>query len=132
GPSVFDGPAGGDEINRIVTGGNYGWPKVSHQKIGMGMVSPIKVFTPAEAPASAMFYDGEVFPQFKDNFFFGALRGEGIVKAIFDEEDFDKIVSVEKLAGINVGRIRAVAQGPDGFIYFATSNRDGRGKSFQN
>lgn len=128
GPSVFDGPAGGDEVNRIVRGGNYGWPLVSHEKTYEGTIAPLQIFTPAEAPGSGMFYTGDVFPQFKHNFFFGALRGEGLMRLVIDAENPDRIVGFEKLFGGTYGRIRDVAEGPDGFLYFATSNRDGRGQ----
>ena len=70
GPSVFDGPAGGDEVNKIVKGGNYGWPLVSHLKTRDGTVAPLRVFTPAEAPASLMAYSGTMFPQYRDHLFF--------------------------------------------------------------
>jgi len=127
GPSVFDGPAGGDEVNRIVKGGNYGWPLVSHDKTREGTVSPLVTYTPAEAPGSAMIYSGDVFPQFKNNLFFGALKGEGLMRIVLDENNPDVVVSYEKLPEVRYGRIREVTQGPDGFIYFTTSNRDGRG-----
>lgn len=127
GPSVFDGPAGGDEVNIIKAGGNYGWPRVSHERNEPGLVAPKLVFTPAVAPASGMFYRGEVFPQFRNNFFFGLLRGEGIMRVVVSEDDPEKILSFEKLAGVDVGRVRDVVEGPDGMIYFVTSNTDGRG-----
>jgi glucose/arabinose dehydrogenase len=128
GPSVFDGPAGGDEVNHISKGGNFGWPLVSHEKKRDGTISPLLVFTPAEAPGSAMFYNSDVLPQFKNNFFFGSLKGEGLMRVVFDSADSNKVASFEKLLEVKFGRIREVAQGPDGYIYFSTSNRDGRGK----
>ncbi|OGG72727.1 hypothetical protein A3A38_03640 [Candidatus Kaiserbacteria bacterium RIFCSPLOWO2_01_FULL_53_17] len=127
GPSGFDGPGGGDEVNRIQKGGNYGWPLVSHERTQEGTIAPIALYTPAEAPASALIYSGNVFPQFKDNLFFGALRGEGLWRVVIDENDPDEIVGQEKLFDGEYGRIRDVAEGPDGSIYFSTSNRDGRG-----
>lgn len=128
GPSVIDGPTGGDEVNRIVAGENYGWPLVSHEQTLDGAKDPLVVFTPAEAPASMLVYSGKVFPQFTNNLFFGALRGEGIVRLVLDSSNPDKVVQTEKLSGVEFGRIRFVAEGPDGYIYFSTSNRDGRGE----
>ncbi len=127
GPSVFDGPAGGDEVNRIIKGANYGWPLVSHERKRSGTESPLLVFTPAEAPAGATFYTGERIPQFTNQFFFAALRGEGIFRVAFDESDPDSVKEYEKLGGVDFGRIRDVVEGPDGALYFLTSNRDGRG-----
>lgn len=127
GPSTFDGPPGGDEINRIIKGGNYGWPLVSHEETHPNAESPILVFTPAEAPASAMIYSGKLFPQFKDNLFFGALIGEGLVRIVLSDTDLDGIATYEKLSDVDLGRIRDVVESPEGYIYFTTSNRDGRG-----
>ena len=127
GPSGFDGPGGGDEVNIIVKGGNYGWPVVSHKESKEGMISPVLEFTPAIAPASGMFYRSDSIPQFKNNYFFGCLRGSGIMRVEIDKNDPSRIISNEILAEVNFGRIRDIAQGPDGAIYFSTSNRDGRG-----
>lgn len=128
GPSVFDGPAGGDEVNRILKGGNYGWPMVSHEKRREGTEAPIITFTPAQAPASMMVYSGKGNASWKGNLFFGALRGEGLMRLELDPIDPSKVVRSEKLSVVQFGRIRAVAEAPDGSIYFTTSNRDGRGK----
>ncbi|HMH44553.1 MAG TPA: PQQ-dependent sugar dehydrogenase [Pyrinomonadaceae bacterium] len=124
GPSGFDGPGGGDEVNILERGKNYGWPVIHHRATHEGMESPILEYTPACAPASGMFYRGSQFPQFKGNFFFGCLRGERIIRVIANGR---QVVSQENLLEGKYGRIRDVAEGPDGYIYFSTSNRDGRG-----
>ena len=124
GPSGFDGPPGGDEVNIVEKGKNYGWPIIHHKETKAGLESPLLEYTPACAPASGMFYRGTAFPQFSGNFFFGCLKGEALVRV---ELDGRRVVSQENLLK-DYGRIRDVAQGPDGFLYFSTSNRDGRGK----
>lgn len=127
GPSGFDGPGGGDEVNIIFKGRNYGWPVVHHDEHKDGMEDPVLVFTPAVAPASGMFYKSGKIAYFKNNFLFGCLRGEGIMRVVVDENNPTRIISHEKLADIDFGRIREVVEAPDGSIYFSTSNRDGRG-----
>jgi glucose/arabinose dehydrogenase len=126
GPSGFDGPGGGDEVNIIEKGKNYGWPVIHHRDTKEGMESPLLEYTPAVAPASGMFYKGTVFPDFRGNFFFGNLRGETIIRVILNGRN---VVAQERLLEDKLGRIREVAEGPDGFIYFSTSNRDGRGSA---
>jgi aldose sugar dehydrogenase len=137
GPSGFDGPGGGDEVNIIYKGKNYGWPVVHHRDHKDGMEDPVLEFTPAEAPASGMFYrvvEDDLrgaerrsnLINFKNNFFFGCLRGEGIMRVVIDDKDPAKVISFEKICR-DYGRIREVTEGPDGAIYFSTSNRDGRG-----
>jgi aldose sugar dehydrogenase len=124
GPSGFDGPGGGDEVNIVERGKNYGWPTIHHTQTAPGLEPPLLEYTPACAPASGAFYRGSVFPQFKGNFFFGCLRGEKVIRVVLDGR---RVVSQENLL-TNYGRIRDVAEGPDGYLYFSTSNRDGRGK----
>ncbi|MGZ5435419.1 MAG: PQQ-dependent sugar dehydrogenase [Pyrinomonadaceae bacterium] len=125
GPSGFDGPGGGDEVNIIDRGKNYGWPAIHHRQKQAGMEAPLLEYTPACAPASGMFYRGSQLPQFKGNFFFGCLRGTRIIRVVLDGR---RVVSEENLLEGKYGRIRDIAEGPDGFIYFSTSNRDGRGR----
>jgi glucose/arabinose dehydrogenase len=129
GPSGFDGPGGGDEINIVERGRNYGWPVIHHTQTREGMVAPLLEYTPAVAPASALFYRGATFPQFRGDFFFGNLRGECLIRVKLDGR---RVVDQERLLQGWYGRIREVAEGPDGAIYFSTSNRDGRGKPAAN
>ena len=129
GPSLIDGVSlfkrrGGDEVNIVERGKNYGWAEISHNMTRAGMETPIVEYSPAIAPASGMFYRGDLFPEFKNNFFFGALKGETIFRLVLDGR---KIVSQDKLLEKQYGRIREIAESPDGAIYFSTSNRDGRG-----
>jgi glucose/arabinose dehydrogenase len=129
GPSGNDGPGGGDEVNIVERGKNYGWPIIHHRQSRPGLESPILEYTPAVAPASGMFYRGGAFPQFTNNFFFGCLRGEMIIRLVLDGRT---VVRQERLLEGKYGRIRDVAEGPDGAIYFTTSNTDGRGSPASN
>ncbi len=127
GPSGFDGPGGGDEVNVVTKGANMGWPLVHHDETKVGTVAPIRTYTPAQAPGAAAFYNADRLPEFKGNFFFACLRGNGIMRLVVDGS---RIVKQEKLFA-ELGRCRAIAVGPDGAIYFSTSNRDGRGSPQQ-
>lgn len=122
GPTGFDGGTGGDELNIIERGKNYGWPVIHHDERREGMESPLREYSPACAPASAAFWRGD--------FYFGCLRGEHLHHVVLDSTR-RKIVSEERLF-TNLGRIREVAVGPDGALYFSTSNRDGRGSPAEN
>ena len=130
GPSLIDGVSlfkrrGGDEINIIERGKNYGWAKISHKSTRKNMESPLVEYSPAVAPGSGTFYRGNAFPDYKNNFFFGALKKKMIVRLIFNGR---VPVAQEYLLKKKFGRIREVAVSPEGYIYFSTSNRDGRGK----
>ncbi len=124
GPSGFDGPGGGDEVNIVEKGKNYGWPVIHHRETRAGMEAPLLEYTPACAPASGAFYRGALYPQFSGNFFFGCLKGERLIRVVLDGR---RVVTQENLLEGKYGRIREVAEGPDGFLYFSTSNKDGRG-----
>lgn len=124
GPSGNDGPGGGDEVNIVGRGENYGWPVIHHRETKEGMIGPLLEYTPAIAPASGRFYSGTAFPAFAGDFFIGCLRGEGMVRVRLDGS---KVLGQERLLHEKFGRLRAVTMGPDGAIYFSTSNRDGRG-----
>jgi glucose/arabinose dehydrogenase len=118
GPSGFDGGVGGDEVNIVERGKNYGWPVIMHHDVHEGMVSPLLEYTPACAPASGAFWRGD--------FYFGCLRGENLHRVVLDPTNRRKVLREERLF-TDLGRIREVVAGPDGALYFSTSNRDGRG-----
>ena len=126
GPSGFDGAPGGDEMNLIEAGKNYGWPMIHHQETRTGMESPLLEFTPANGPASGAFYQGDRLSEFKNNFFFGAVRGRYLYRVALKPPEYRSVESHEALLVNVFGRIREVADGPDGALYFTTSNRDGR------
>ena len=127
------GPRGGDEINLVRSGVNYGWPVITYGKeyiggsIGEGthhpnMAQPIHQWTPSIAPSGISFYNGDAFPAWKGNLFTTALKFELLVR---QELDGNKIVHEERLIEEEVGRIRAVTQGPDGLLYLLTDENDG-------
>jgi glucose/arabinose dehydrogenase len=125
GPSGFEGKGGGaDEVNIVERGKNYGWPTIYGSRTQDGLEAPLLEYSPACAPASGMFYNADAFPAFKGNFFFGCLAGKRLIRVVLDGR---RVVSQENLLSDKLGRIREVATGPDGYIYFSTSNRDGRG-----
>lgn len=128
------GPQGGDEINIIRSGRNYGWPIITYgvnygigTKIGEGthkegMEQPLHYWDPSIAPSGMMFYTGNKFPNWQGNLFVGALRGQMLVRLTLEGEE---IVAEERMLQNQVGRIRDVRQGPDGFIYLLTDARNG-------
>jgi glucose/arabinose dehydrogenase len=115
------GPDHGDEINHVVKGNNYGWPVIHHRLSKAGMGSPLLEFTPAVAPSGASFYRGNVFSALKGNLLVGCLRGEGILRVQLDGTN---VVSCARMLHRKYGRIRDVVEGPDGFVYFTTSQFD--------
>ena len=125
GPSSFEGRgSGADEVNIVERGKNYGWPTIWGTKTQAGLEAPLLEYSPACAPASAAFYNGDKLAAFKGNFFLGCLRATRIIRVVLDGR---KVVKQENLLDGTFGRIREIGEGPDGYIYFSTSNRDGRG-----
>jgi glucose/arabinose dehydrogenase len=128
------GPQGGDEVNVIRAGVNYGWPVITYgvnygigTRIGEGsakpgMAQPIHYWVPSIAPSGMAFYTGDRFPQWKGNLFVGALRDQMLVRL---ELDGEKVVKEERLLKGVLGRIRDVRAGPDGFIYLLTDSSAG-------
>jgi glucose/arabinose dehydrogenase/cytochrome c5 len=121
---LFDtehGPTGGDEINIIKKGQNYGWPVIHHQDTRAGMITPLLEYTPSIGPAEALFYTGKAFPQLKNNLLVACLRGQQILRV---QLDGNKVIKQEVLFKNKFGRIRSLVTGPDGYIYFSTSMID--------
>lgn len=124
GPSWDDAPGGGDEVNLITAGSNYGWPLVHHREKLEGTASPLVEYTPALAPAGCTFYLGDAFPTWRGDFFFVNLKGKRLVRLKMDGH---RPVGQEHLLNDSFGRLRDVAQGSDGYLYVITSDTDAYG-----
>ena len=118
------GQSGNDEINVIRGGANYGWPRIEGGATMAGMETPIRSYSPSIAPSGASFYRGQRFPGFASNLFVATLRGTHLLRLRLDGR---RVVADERLLVNRIGRIRDVISGPDGYLYLATNNRDGRG-----
>jgi quinoprotein glucose dehydrogenase len=116
---------GRDEVNVIEPGGNYGWPVAVGVSATPELVDPLLEYSPAVAPAAAAFYDGPI-ALWRGDLFFATLRGEHLHRVTFTE-DRSGVIAIERLWPDVYGRIRALRRGPDGYLYFGTSNHDGRG-----
>lgn len=121
GPSGYDAPGGGDEINIILPGRNYGWPIIHHSLQRRGMVTPMIEFTPATAPSGISFYSSMQVPAWKNSLFIANLRGASLQRI---ELDGSEVVSYETLLEGQFGRIRTVSAMPDGTLLVSTSNGD--------
>lgn len=121
------GASGNDEINVIQPGSNYGWPRIEGAATMGGMESPVTFFNPAVAPSGASFYRGNRFPQFVGNLFVATLRGTHLLRLRIDPGAPRRLLGSERLLEGRFGRLRDVVNGPDGYLYVATNNRDGRG-----
>ena len=129
---IEHGPRGGDEINRVLPGRNYGWPVISYGKeywgplaVGegthrAGMEQPIKQYTPSIAPGSLLFYSGDSFPDWRGNLFSGALKLRHLNRVTLSADG--KAIGEERLLTELGERIRALAQGPKGWLYFSTDS----------
>lgn len=125
--STEHGPVGNDEVNLIEAGRNYGWPTVSGQAGDPRFVDPILSFTPSVAPSGATFYNGQQLWKWDGSLFFTTLVGRHLHRVALRGPDFRQVETHEALYSGEYGRLRDVVQGPDGYLYFTTSNRDGRG-----
>jgi glucose/arabinose dehydrogenase len=132
------GPLGGDEINILAPGANYGWPLVSTGRnytgtlvsdqpwYRPGMEMPRMFWVPQISPAGMVFYTGDRFPDWKNNLIVGALSGQQVQRVMFNQPGQAERREV-LLRELGV-RFRDVEQGPDGLIYFATEVRYGSGQ----
>ena len=133
------GPQGGDELNLIEPGANYGWPVIGrgvnygnfgrpiHEAIGLeGMTQPTHFWVPSIATSGLMVYTGDKFPMWYGSIISGALIGEQLARLQMSD-DYREVIVEETLA-YGMGRIRDVRQGPDGYIYLAISDGNGGGR----
>jgi glucose/arabinose dehydrogenase len=128
------GPQGGDELNRIQPGKNYGWPVIGfgvNYTTGLaihsgthreGMEQPVKVWVPSIGISGMTIYSGDKFPAWRGNFFVGGMAGEQLSRLTMKD---DRVVNEELLVQ-QMGRIRDIRQGLDGFIYLVIDDRDGK------
>ena len=127
------GPQGGDELNLIKRGANYGWPVIGfgvnyrtaaaiHSGTARaGMENPVNVWVPSIGTSGLMFYTGDKFPEWKGSVFAGGMVGEQLVRLTLDGQRAE----VAEILVRHQGRIRDVRQGPDGLIYLAIDNNQG-------
>ena len=128
------GPQGGDEIDIIRAGGDYGWPDVTYGRqydarqndgrknvvVGAGKTSmkgveePIYYWVPSIGPSGMAFYTADQFPEWKGNLFIGSMPGQHLVRLVLKD---NRVVAEEKLLVDRKQRVREVRQGPDGFLY---------------
>ena len=128
------GPQGGDEVNVIRAGVNYGWPVITYgrnygigTRIGegthrKGMARPLHQWTPSIAPSGMAFYDGDRFPGWRGSLLVGALKFRLLVRL---ELDGERVVHEERMLVDAIGRIRDVRVGPDGLVYLLSDAADG-------
>lgn len=123
------GPRGGDEINIIEPGKNYGWPlasfginysgtKFTENTSLPGMVDPIHHWTPSIAPSGMTFVTSDIYPELKGNLLTGSLKFQYVNHSILEG---NKVIKEEKLIE-GIGRVRSIEQGPDGYIYVGVEN----------
>jgi glucose/arabinose dehydrogenase len=107
----------------IDSGVNYGWPVIEGAATRPDMAAPLAFFSPSVAPSGTDFYTGSGIPAFRNQLFVATLRGMALLRVTIDGR---RITAQERLVENRYGRLRDVVAGPDGYLYFCTSNRDGR------
>jgi aldose sugar dehydrogenase len=128
------GPRGGDELNLIAKGKDYGWPTIGYgeeysgEKIhestqAPGLEQPIYYWDPVISPGALTIYSGELFPEWKGNFLIAGLSSQALVRLVLKD---DRVVGEERLLADRGERIREVVQGPQGALYLLTDGRDGK------
>ncbi len=132
GPSGETARFANDEINVIVKGGNYGWPKVIGAPSLKPFVDPIVVWKETTPPSGMTFYTGTLMPFLKGDLFVATLKSRALIRVVFDSSG-EKPSRIERWFARGrgdgkYGRLRDVVEGPDGALYFLTNNRDGRGE----
>lgn len=117
--STEHGPDRGDEVNVLEQGRDYGWP----DSVGTGLTN----YTPTIAPSGCAVYESDFIPQWKGDLLFATLKGQSLWRLDLDAAQ-ERVVGEQRLHRGEFGRLRDVVVGPDGAVYLATSNRDGRGE----
>jgi aldose sugar dehydrogenase len=132
--TIEHGARGGDELNQPQPGRNYGWPLITYgvdysgARIGEGtamkdMEQPVYYWDPIIAPSGAVFYTGDAFPQWRGDLFVGSLKPGLLVRLRLEN---GRVIQEERYLGDLKERIRDVVQGPDGFLYLLTDEKEGR------
>jgi glucose/arabinose dehydrogenase len=128
------GPRGGDELNLVEKGKDYGWPTIGYGEEysgepihrsaqGPGMEQPVYYWDPVISPSGMILYTGDLFPEWRGNFFVGGLSSRALVRLAVEG---DRVVGEERLLRDLGARIREVVQGPDGALYLLTDDTDGK------
>lgn len=134
GPSGEFGLSANDEINGIVKGGNFGWPKIVGAPGRKPFIDPFILWKKTTPPSGITFCRGKRFPEFKDDLFAATLRSEALIRIrVQKRKEAYHVEAVERWFAKDFdsgkfGRLRDVVEGPDGALYVLTNNRDGRGR----